>query len=154
MDRPVTYSNRQIWQIAYPILISLIMEQLIGMTDTAFMGRVGEIELGASAIAGVYYLAIFMLGFGFSVGAQILIARRNGEGNYKMIGGIFYQGLYFLLFMAVVMFVLSHLFSSSVLGELVVSPRICEAAVSYINWRVFGFFFSFAAVMFLSLIHI
>lgn len=83
MDRPVTYSNRQIWQIAYPILISLIMEQLIGMTDTAFMGRVGEIELGASAIAGVYYLAIFMLGFGFSVGAQILIARRNGEGNYK-----------------------------------------------------------------------
>lgn len=95
MDRPVTYSNRQIWQIAYPILISLIMEQLIGMTDTAFMGRVGEIELGASAIAGVYYLAIFMLGFGFSVGAQILIARRNGEGNYKMIGGIFYQGLYF-----------------------------------------------------------
>lgn len=148
MDRPVTYSNRQIWQIAYPILISLVMEQLIGMTDTAFMGRVGEIELGASAIAGVYYLAIFMLGFGFSVGAQILIARRNGEGNYKMIGGIFYQGLYFLLFMAVVMFVLSHLFSSSVLGELVVSPRICEAAVSYINWRVFGFFFSFAAVMF------
>ena len=28
------------------------MEQLIGMTDTAFMGRVGEVELGASAIAG------------------------------------------------------------------------------------------------------
>ena len=54
------------------------MEQLIGMTDTAFLGRVGEIELGASAIAGVYYLAIFMMAFGFSIGAQILIARRNG----------------------------------------------------------------------------
>ena len=72
--------------MAYPILISLIMEQLIGMTDTAFMGRVGEVELGASAIAGVYYLAIFMLGFGFSIGSQILIARRNGEGNFRMIG--------------------------------------------------------------------
>ena len=75
------YTYKQIWTIAYPILISLIMEQLIGMTDTAFLGRVGEIELGASAIAGVYYLAIFMMAFGFSVGAQILIARRNGEGN-------------------------------------------------------------------------
>lgn len=52
------YSNKDIWEIAYPILISLIMEQLIGMTDTAFLGRVGEVELGASAIAGVYYLAI------------------------------------------------------------------------------------------------
>ena len=47
------YSYKQIWTISYPILISLIMEQMIGMTDTAFLGRVGEIELGASAIAGV-----------------------------------------------------------------------------------------------------
>ena len=40
------YTYKQIWTIAYPILISLIMEQMIGMTDTAFLGRVGEIELG------------------------------------------------------------------------------------------------------------
>lgn len=93
------YTNREIWKVAYPILISLLMEQLIGMTDTAFMGRVGEVELGASAIAGVYYLAIFMLGFGFSIGSQILIARRNGEGNFRKIGSIFYQGIYFLLAM-------------------------------------------------------
>ena len=71
------YTYKEIWIIAYPILISLIMEQLIGMTDTAFLGRVGEVELGASAIAGVYYLAIFMMAFGFSIGAQILIARRT-----------------------------------------------------------------------------
>lgn len=142
------YTNGEIWKVAYPILISLIMEQLIGMTDTAFMGRVGEVELGASAIAGVYYLAIFMLGFGFSIGSQILIARRNGEGNFRMIGSIFYQGIYFLLGMALVMFTLSRLFSPWILSHVVASPRICEAAVSYINWRVFGFFFSFVAIMF------
>ena len=44
-----TYTNREIWHIAYPILISLLMEQLIGMTDTAFLGRVGEV--GAERIA-------------------------------------------------------------------------------------------------------
>ena len=48
------YTYKEIWLIAYPILISLLMEQMIGMTDTAFLGRVGEIELGASAIAGLY----------------------------------------------------------------------------------------------------
>ena len=69
------YTNKQIWMIAYPILISLLMEQMIGMTDTAFLGRVGEVELGASAIAGVFYMVIFMAAFGFSIGAQILIAR-------------------------------------------------------------------------------
>ena len=29
------YSYKQIWTITFPILISLIMEQMIGMTDTA-----------------------------------------------------------------------------------------------------------------------
>lgn len=38
------YTYQQIWTIAYPILISLVMEQLIGMTDTTFWGRVGEID--------------------------------------------------------------------------------------------------------------
>ena len=63
---------------------------MIGLTDTAYLGRVGEVELGASALAGVYYLVIYMLGFGFSVGAQVLMARRNGEGEYKRIGEVFF----------------------------------------------------------------
>ena len=142
------YSYKQIWTISYPILISLIMEQMIGMTDTAFLGRVGEIELGASAIAGVYYLAIFMMAFGFSIGAQILIARRNGEGNYKEIGPIFYQGIYFLLAMAVILFTFSIVFSPYILKNIISSPHIYDAAESYIHWRVYGFFFSFIMVMF------
>mgnify|MGYP000968187920 CR=1 FL=1 len=142
------YTYKQIWTIAYPILISLVMEQLIGMTDTAFMGRVGEVELGASAIAGVYYITIFMVAFGFSIGSQILIARRNGEGNYKEIGSIFYQGIYFLLALAVILFTLSMLFSPHILKNIISSPNIYTAAESYVHWRIYGFFFSFVAVMF------
>ena len=32
--------------------MSLLMEHMIGLTDTAYLGRVGEVELGASALAG------------------------------------------------------------------------------------------------------
>ena len=90
-----TYSYRNIWRVAYPILISLVMEQMIGLTDTAFLGRVGEVELGASAIAIIYYMVLFMIGFGFSLGTQIIIGRRNGEGNFRETGKIFWTGLYF-----------------------------------------------------------
>ncbi|MEG1160510.1 MATE family efflux transporter [Bacteroides sp.] len=142
------YSYKEIWIICYPILVSLLMEQLIGMTDTAFLGRVGEIELGASAIAGVYYMAIFMMAFGFSIGAQILIARRNGEQQYRQIGSIFYQGVYFLLALAALLVSLSLYFSPQILSSILSSPRINAAAESYIQWRVLGFFFSFVMVMF------
>ena len=142
------YTNKQIWLIAYPILVSLIMEQMIGMTDTAFLGRVGEVELGASAIAGVFYMVIFMVAFGFSIGTQILIARRNGEGQYREIGSLFYQGIYFQTGLAAVLFLLSYCFSPLLLKRIIASPQIYEAATDYLHWRVFGAFFSFSAVIF------
>lgn len=142
------YTNRHIWKITYPLLISLLMENLIGLTDVAFLGRVGDVELGASALAGVYFMAIFMLGFGFSIGVQILIARRNGEGRPQEIGKIFQQGLLFLLLFAAVMFFVSRQYSPLLLRPLIESDAVYAAAIAYLDWRVYGFFFSFAAVLF------
>ncbi len=142
------YSYRHIWKVAYPILISLIMEQLLGMTDTAFLGRVGEVELGASAIAGVYCMAIFVTGFGFGIGSQIIIARRNGEGRYKETGNIFWHGTCFLIGLAIVVIALSEMFSPWVLDRLIDSPEISDAAMDYVRWRLLGLIFAFVTVMF------
>ena len=71
------------------------------------------------------------------------MARRNGEGNYKAIGGIFYQGIYFLLLMSAVIFTVSQVYSEEILGLLVTSDKIAGAASSYIHWRVYGFFLLF-----------
>ncbi len=148
MKNTTTYSYKKILTIAGPILVSLLMEQLINLTDTAFMGRVGEVELGATAIAGVYFMVIFMVGLGFSVGAQILMARRNGEGNYKAIGNIFYQGVFFLIGLAAVLFTLSQTFSNQILSLMISSPHVLAKAEDYMEWRVYGFFFSFGTAMF------
>ena len=143
-----TYSYRNIWRVAYPILISLVMEQMIGLTDTAFLGRVGEVELGASAIAIVYYMVLFMIGFGFSLGAQIIIGRRNGEGNFRETGKIFWNGLYFVLGLAGALIVLSELFSPTLMKLMVSSTAIYEAALSYVRWRLPGMAFAFITAMF------
>ena len=124
------------------------MEHMIGLTDTAYLGRVGEVELGASALAGVYYLVIYMLGFGFSVGAQVLMARRNGEGEYKRIGEVFTQGGLFLFLLAAVLFTASNLLTPYLLHRMIGSEEVYRATMSYLDWRVYGVFFSFIAVMF------
>ena len=143
-----TYSYRNIWRVAYPILISLVMEQMIGLTDTAFLGRVGEIELGASAIAIVYYMVLFMIGFGFSLGTQIMIGRRNGEGNFRETGKIFWNGLYFVLGLSAVIILLSELFSPNLMKLMVSSASIYESALSYVRWRLPGMVFAFVTAMF------
>ena len=143
-----TYSYRNIWRVAYPILISLVMEHLIGLTDTAFLGRVGEVELGASAIAIVYYMVLFMVGFGFSLGAQIIIGRRNGEGNFRDTGKIFWNGLYFLLGLSAIIILLSEIFSPWLMGMMVSSKTIYGAALSYVRWRLPGMVFAFVTTIF------
>ena len=51
------YTNKQIWSVSYPILLSLLAQNVINVTDTAFLGRVGEVALGGSAMGGLFYIA-------------------------------------------------------------------------------------------------
>ena len=64
------YTNRNIWNVSYPIFLSLLAQNVINVTDTAFLGRVGEVELGASAMGGLYYICAFTIAFGFSTGSS------------------------------------------------------------------------------------
>lgn len=141
-------SYKHICKITLPVLVSLLVEYLIGFTDTAYLGRVGETELAASALAGTYYIIIYMIGFGFSIGAQVLIARYNGSGQYSRTGEVFTQGTIFLLLVATLLFTLSYLYSPIILRFLIDSEQVYQATISYLSWRIYGFFFSFIIVMF------
>ena len=121
---------------------------MIGLTDTAFLGRVGEVELGASAIAIIYYMVLFMIGFGFSIGAQIIIGRRNGEGRFKDTGKVFWNGIYFLLGLSGIIILTSELLSPWMMKFMVSSQAIYDAALSYVRWRLPGMVFAFMTAMF------
>jgi len=141
-------SNKNILKITYPIFLTLVAQNIINVTDTAFLGRVSEVALGASAIAGVFYLAIFMVGFGFSQGVQILIGRRNGEENYTQIGQIFNNGLLFNLLLSLLFFIATILWAPQLMRLLVSSENIYLATLEYLDWRVYGYFFVFLNVIF------
>ena len=143
-----TYSYSQIGKIAYPIFLMLMIQNLIQVINTAFLGHVGEVELGASAIGGIFYIAIFIVAFGFSTGAQILIGRRNGESNYSKIGEIFLFGAVFLLIIALLVFCLTRLCSNLILSKLLSSPNVLKASIEYLDWRIGGLFFVSVNVMF------
>jgi MATE family multidrug resistance protein len=144
----VTYSYKDIWKVSLPIMLGLLTQNVMQITNTIFLGRVGEVEFGAAGLAGIYYIAFFMLGFGFSVGAQILIGRRNGEGKYDQIGTIVIQGIMFLLVFAALLYTMSNYFSTHLLPTLIKSPKVYEAATHYLQWRTFGFFFASINIMF------
>lgn len=139
----VNYTGKKIALINLPVLMSILTEQLINITDAVFLGHVGDVELGASALAGIWFLAIYMIGFGFSLGLQVVIARRNGEGRLQETGRTFFQGLFFLSALAIVLCGSVQWFSPVILRHLIASDEVFRAVVRYLDWRVWGLLFSF-----------
>ncbi|MBQ7402037.1 MAG: MATE family efflux transporter [Lentisphaeria bacterium] len=147
-DKKGCYSYQKICAVTMPILVSMLVEHVIGLTDTAFLGRVSEVALGASALGSVYFLAFFVLGSGFSFGAQILIARRNGEKNFRKTGHICYAGGFFLILLSLLLMAAIKFFSPSLLPLMIQSDEICKATIQYLDWRTYGMFFAFAVSIF------
>jgi len=143
-------SYKRIWAIAYPIILGSIAQNLINVTDTAFLGHVGEVALGASALGGMFYLVLIMLGLGFGTGAQIIIARRFGEGQNHLIGKTFVHAFYFMFPLSLLAFLVLLIFGNEILRPLVNSDAIYEASISYLDYRVFGLFFAFGQILFRS----
>ncbi|MDR2652419.1 MAG: MATE family efflux transporter [Prevotellaceae bacterium] len=144
-------SNKNIFNIAYPVCLTLVAQNIINVTDTAFLGHLSEVALGASAIAGMFYIAVYVIGFGFSQGVQILIGRRNGEKDYAKIGLIFNNGMLFNFLLSIAIFTFSYFQISQIARFLVNSDEVYHAVIEYLDWRIYGFFFAFLNIMFRSL---
>jgi putative MATE family efflux protein len=137
-------------------MLGLLAQNVVQLTGTFFLGHysvpghpgLAGIYQSASGLAGIYYVALFTICFGFSIGGQIMISRRNGEQNYDKIGTIVIQGLMFLQLFALILFFLSQLMIDQVLSSFLKSPEVYSAIDKYLSWRIYGFFFAAFNVMF------
>ena len=136
-----TVSNREIWRIAYPIMLGNLAQTIITFTDTAFLGHLGTNELSASMMAGLYYYVFTTLAMGFAVGIQIFIARRYGEGDFKKIGVVFQHGALFVLGLGILLFSILFFFSHRLLHVIIESESIYASASEYLRFRQFGIMF-------------
>ena len=146
----MNYTYKQIWLINLPVMMSVLMEQLINITDAVFLGHVGEVELGASALAGICYLILYVIGSGFGMGLQVIIARLNGERDDKGVVGIFSTGLYFLSALALMIIIVAQLLIPPVLHLIINAQDIYEASRGFLKWRIFGLLFSYIIIAFRS----
>ena len=90
---PSNYTSRSIIALALPIMAGNLAQTIITFVDTAFLGHLGQVELGAAMMAGLYYYVFSTLAWGFATGIQIIVARRFGENNLPEVGAVFKHGL-------------------------------------------------------------
>ncbi len=141
-------SCKSLWKTSLPIFSFLLIENIIAFMDTAFLGRVNESQLAAAAIAGLFYVSVFIVGFGFSVGAQIMISHANGAREYSKIGGVWTTALGVLVVMAFVSLAASAFFGEAIFSKMVSEPDVLNDVLRYMKWRQIGFIPIFCVVAF------
>lgn len=149
-ENSVDIRYRTILSIAWPIMVSGLMNAILVVTDTAFLGHVGENELGAAGNGGLLYFVLLTIGMGFSTGAQIIMGRRNGEKDYKAIGHTLTQTFYVLIGIAAVLFMFMQLGAPSFLEATVHSENISGLIREFLHYRSFGIFFSLLNLAYLA----
>ncbi len=137
-DLRVGTSNRQILKIAMPISLALLVPQINFVANTIFLGGLGELELGAAGITGVYYLVFALVGNGLNSGLQALIARRAGENRRNDIGLLFSQSIWIALLFAAFSILLCYLAAPYFFGAVIQNEAIRKDAIEFSLIRILG----------------
>lgn len=127
-------------------------QNVIALSDAVLLYHLGEVEFAAIGFVGVFYITIAAIGYSFSRGGQIIIARRMGEGRHKAVGHIFHTMLLFELALAAIMWAFMR-FGTGWFFQLFLenSPNVYAKCLEYIHYRSYGIFFSYAGVALISL---
>jgi multidrug resistance protein, MATE family len=133
----VATSYRQIWKIALPIALALLVPQLNLIINGVFLGHHSEQSLAIASITGVYYLVFAGIGFGLNNGLQTLISRRAGENRPEAIGILFSQGVFIGLAIAAAGIVFTQ-FITPVLLRTFLTEKQAELSIDFLRIRIMG----------------
>lgn len=123
-----------IWALALPALGSLAADPLVSLVDTAFVGRLGSLELGALGVnTAIFSLSFFIFNF-LAYGTTPMIARSLGEDKTQ-VGRIILQAFTLASILGVTALVLLELFAPFILKLMGASPDLQSAALAYLRIR-------------------
>lgn len=134
----LSVTNKDIIRLAAPISLAMVIPQVNFLTNTAFLGRVGERELGVNGITGIYYLILSMIGYGLSNGIQVQMARRSGENDWEGLTKTFTNGMMLSVLCSLCLMVLSLWLAPLIFGLSLHSNDHIFLSVNYLYIRVWG----------------
>ena len=141
---------KEILHIALPLILGNLAWTCNGLFDTIFVGNLGKVELDAIGFASVFYSVLFMMGFSFTRGTQLLIARRMGELNKPEVGNVLDNTIITLTAVAVVLFVLIKVYTHQILSFMLTNNEIIEKCEVFLSYRIYGLIPSFISFIFIA----
>ena len=94
MDKGFRTSAKAVFSLALPLALTQLSQHAMSFVDTVFIGRVGELDLAATALGSSLFFTTCIIGFGILHGLDTIIAQAFGAESPERAKSALVQGIY------------------------------------------------------------
>jgi MATE family multidrug resistance protein len=131
-------SVREVFYLAYPVVLTQISTTTMGVVDSAMVGRLGATELAAVGFGGIWMWTFFSLFYGTASGVQTFVSQADGAGEPTRCGAWAWQGAYAVVPATMLAAVAVWLCIAPLVTLMGPSPELQSFAVTYVLARLPG----------------
>jgi MATE family, multidrug efflux pump len=124
-------------RLALPLALAQAGQALMGLVDTAVVGRAGAVQLAGAALGNAVVFFVCIVGIGTLMGADPLISQALGARDETRARRLYWQALRVALGASAVL-VLPTLGLAYVLEPFGIAPDVAQAARQFVWWRLPG----------------
>jgi MATE family, multidrug efflux pump len=140
---PARKESNILLKLAIPAMITQLSMTLVNLVDTMFIGRLGALEIGASAVTGLIIFNITAVGDGFSTGMVATIARMIGEKDEKNAAVFSTTGIVILVILGLILTPVLLLGAQYIFRFMRLPGDLIDTA-----WQYYSVFISFVPAIF------
>ncbi|GGJ32036.1 MATE family efflux transporter [Deinococcus roseus] len=126
----------QLTQLAWPLMLSNLAYSMLGVTDTLFMGRLGQVEVGAVGLGWMYAFTLTLLFRSYTNSVTTFVARAFGANEPREMRK--WYGVYFTI--SVLLALIITLLGQPLLNWIVQlsnpEPELAKALLTYARIRL------------------
>lgn len=107
---------KRVFVLTLPIIIQNLIVQMLNMSDTLIVGRLGEKELASVGIANQYFFFFSLILFGINAGTSMFISQFWGKKDQLSITKTSSLGIFLSLIVSILFTIIAFLFSKEIIG--------------------------------------
>lgn len=138
---------RALVRLALPLAGANFGQMLLGAVDTAVVGRLGAVELGAAGLGNSLFFCVSILGMGVMMGLDPLVSQAHGAQEHAQARRTLWQGVWLAL-IGTIPLGIGILALSTQLERLGIDSQAANLTRDYLGARLWGLlpFLLFAAL--------
>lgn len=137
--------------LAFPIILANVFQAAYQLTDSFWVGRLGEKAVASVAISIPVIFLLTSLGIGFAVAGSTLTAQYFGAKKEEMVNHCAAQTLLMIAAVSLILSLAGFLFASQILNIMGVPADIHAVALRYMRVIFIGLVPNFCFFMFQSI---